>query len=548
MHRFRLIQPFLKENKNILLIYLFFSFLSYPLESIIIPNIFGSFISEIKNNVNNYKLYFLKAIFFSIIINLSYSIIAYLDSIIIPTFNEYIVNHIYSKLLLNYQNSYTDLELGRIISRLNMLPGVIRELTTDLFNWIVTRLLTVIVVNIYLLYLNPMLGSISMLLLLILIVFNFKNYGKCIEMATNKYKIYENRAEETQDKLSNLFAIYSSANINKEIESYKQINKDYKDKYIKSIACSSKLKFGNNFIQCLMFLILNGFIVYLYKINKLTFAKMISANMIVSYYLPCISNIMTTVPDYANHIGVLNALDDFIKMLDKDEKQKPDIKISNAHISIKNLKFGYNNNILFNDFNLDIKSTQKIGLLGESGNGKSTLIKLIMGYFPVPNNSIFIDGQDINNYNLENLRSQITYINQSTKLFSNTVYYNIKYGNDMEIKDIDILINRFNLNSLFENLENGFNSMVGVNGDKLSGGQKQIIQILRAFGKPSKIIILDEPTASVDPTHKEIILNIINELSINKTLILVTHDMDNIKIVDRVIKLSHGKIISDTIK
>lgn len=548
MHRFRLIQPFLKENKNILIIYLIFTILSYPLESIIIPDIFGSFFAEIKRKTNNYKIFFLKAIFFTMIINFSYSVMAYLDSIIIPKFNEHIVNHIYSKLLLNYQNSYTDLELGKIVSRLNILPSILREITTDLFNWLLTRIITIIIINIYLFYLNPLLGSISVLLLSGLIYFNYNRYNKCIQLSATKYQLYESRAEETQDKLSNLFAIYSSANINKEIDSYKKINTEFKNKYMKAIACSSKLKFGNNMIQCIMFILLNGFIIYLHKINKLTFAKMITANMIVSYYLPCISTIMSTLPDYANHFGILNTLDDFIKLLDKNEISKPDINISNGNISIKNLHFGYNNNILFNNFNLEIKENQKIGLLGESGNGKSTIIKLIMGYFPVPNNSILIDNQDINNHNLENLRAQITYINQSTKLFNNTVYYNIQYGNNMDIKDIDILINRFKLESLFENLEKSFNSMVGVNGDKLSGGQKQIIQILRAFAKPSKIIILDEPTASVDSKHKEIILNIINELSVNKTLIMVTHDVDNLKIVDRVIKLSHGKIISDNIK
>lgn len=553
MHRLKLIIPFLQSNKYILILYLIFTILSYPLESIIIPAIFGDFFSEIKSNDNsNYKTLFLKTIFFTILINLSYSIMGYLDSFLIPKFNEYIVNYIYKKLLQNSQNSYSDLELGRIVSRLNTLPSIIRELTTDLFNWLLPRFLTLFIINIYLFIANPMLGFISVFLLGFLLYYNLNNYNSCVKLSEEKYKLYENRAEETQDKLSNLFAIYSSAKIDEEIKIYENNNIKYKESFTKAILCSSKIKFINNFIQCLMFIILNGIVIYLFKNEKISFAKMLTLNMIISYYLPCVSTIMSSLPDYVAHIGIIKSLDDFLKTLDQETIIKPNINISSGSISIKNLTFGYNTQILFDNFNLEIKAGEKIGLLGESGNGKSSLIKLIMGYYPVINNTILIDNQDINNYNLNSTRSQITYINQNTKLFNETIYYNIQYGNNLTIQDIDDLIKRFNLTSIFSNLKDNLNTKTGVNGDKLSGGQKQIIQILKAFGtscktntsdKKTKIIILDEPTASVDIKHKSIILDIIKELSKDATLILVTHDIDNLKIVDRIIKISHGKII-----
>ena len=279
---------------------------------------------------------------------------------------------------------------------------------------------------------------------------------------------------------------------------------------------------------------------------------MISLNMIVGFYLQCISSVMTSLPDYTNHVGIIKSVDEFLGMLEHKEDNRESMVITKGDISIKNLSFAYDNkNEIFNNFSLNIKHGEKIGILGESGNGKSTLIKLIMGYFKSPNNSIFIDGKDINNHNSESIRKQITYINQNTKLFNETIYNNIKYGNNLTNEQIDELINKFKLNTIFLNLDNGFNTNVGVNGDKLSGGQKQIIQLLRAFGQNSKnttqnkIIILDEPTAAVDPKTKEIIIEIINYFSVNCTLILVTHDISNLKLVNRYIKISKGKIIED---
>lgn len=554
MYTINLIKQFLKSNKNILIIYIIFGLLSYPLESIVVPELFGSFFSEINSKKNepnnNYTTFFLKAIFFTLFINICYSIMGYLDSIIIPKFNEYIVNHIYKKLLLYYQNSYSDLELGKITSRLNTLPGIIRELSTDLFSWLLPRILSIIIINIYLFFIDRNLAIVSVALLIILIWYNLNTYNTCVKISEKRYKKFEDRAEETQDKLSNLFAIYSSGNIKDEIKKYEKINVSYKKSYEKSILCSSKIKFVNNFIQCLMFIILNGLIIYSYKNNKISFAKMISLNMIISYYLPCISTLMTSLPDYTNHIGIIKSVDEFLEMLEKKEDKRKSIVITKGEINIKNLSFSYdkNKNKIFNNFTLNIKNGEKIAILGESGNGKSTLIKLIMGYFPIQNNTIFIDGYDINNYNSESIRSQITYINQNTKLFNETIYYNIQYGNNLSSQKIDELIKKFNLNTVFSNLNEGFKTNVGVNGDKLSGGQKQIIQLLRAFGKNTKIIILDEPTASVDIKTKEIIIEIIKYLGINSTLILITHDISNLTIVNRTIKISHGKIIEDKYK
>jgi ABC-type bacteriocin/lantibiotic exporter with double-glycine peptidase domain len=111
------------------------------------------------------------------------------------------------------------------------------------------------------------------------------------------------------------------------------------------------------------------------------------------------------------------------------------------------------------------------------------------------------------------------------------------------------MVKKFNLETVFSNLENGLKTHVGVNGDKLSGGQKQIVQLLRSYGAIDKvkIAIFDEPTASVDPKTKQIILNIIKDLTASCTSIMITHDTSNLSIVDRVIKISHGQVLEDKI-
>jgi len=261
------------------------------------------------------------------------------------------------------------------------------------------------------------------------------------------------------------------------------------------------------------------------------------------------------MPNIIQYYGTLSAVDNFIEDLyiisKKNANNANNTKssnniIKNGNIIINNLNFAYNKNKkLFKNFYLTIKDKEKVAIIGPSGNGKSSLIKIIMGYYSVSNNTIFIDDKDINSYNLNDLRKQISYVNQNSKLFNKSVYENIQYGNDSTKDDIDNLCKKIKIDNIFKNLKNGLETNVGIDGNNLSGGQRQLVHILRCICQKNKIVILDEPTSAIDKENTNNIINIIDELSKNSTLILITHDESILSLVDRVIKLDSGEIISD---
>jgi len=278
---------------------------------------------------------------------------------------------------------------------------------------------------------------------------------------------------------------------------------------------------------------------YLFKNNSINKESLIALFIILNNYIPSLNTIVTYLPEYTNHIGIINSVNDFIKQINQEILSKPNITINEGLIQIKNLTFSYvKGKDIFNNFSLEIKPKEKVAIVGPSGNGKSTLIKLIMGYYQVNDNNIFIDGKDINNFNLGSIRQQISYINQNTKLFNKTILENIQYGSNITINQLNDLIKKYKLDKVFKNLSNGFNTKVGVNGDSLSGGQKQIIQLLRSYYKESKILILDEPTSALDNETKNIILQIIKDISKDSTLIVITHDTNNLELINRVININ----------
>ena len=183
-------------------------------------------------------------------------------------------------------------------------------------------------------------------------------------------------------------------------------------------------------------------------------------------------------------------------------------------------------------------------LVGHSGSGKSTLLNMIPRIYNLSDGEIKIDGQDISKINLFSLRGQISIVDQNTTLFDDTIFNNIKYARP-EAKDEEVFAAAKMSMSLdfIENLENGFETMIGENGLRLSGGEKQRISIARAFLKKSKIILLDEATSSLDSDTEDKIQKALSELIINKTTIVIAHRLSTILNSDNIYVVDKGKII-----
>jgi ABC-type multidrug transport system fused ATPase/permease subunit len=571
MYIFKLISIFAKKNIFILIIYSLFTLCAFPLEAIIIPQILSSFFDELKDgknvNMNVFIKYFVLLLIMLIVVNFSNFATSLIESELIPKMNGYITNFIFSNLLKKYENSISEIELGKIITRLTVIPQNLRDIVSQFCIWLFPRALTVIIINIYYCYISVEIGITSIFLFIFYTVINLFYFTKCIPTSEERNIRFEEKNQDTQDKLSNSFSIYSNGNLKREIQNYEFKTTNYVQLYKKNLYCINKATIITSVLIISIFMIINSMATYLFIKKRISFANLMAIFLTTIYYIPCIITINSTMPGMINDYGILKSVDDFIeelyhidiKDLNKENNKKKGLhknihndeniitkKIKNGNIIINNLTFGYNEkNTLFKNFYLTVKDKEKVAIVGPSGNGKSTLIKLIMGYYQVPDNIIFIDNSDLNSFNLNELRRQISYVNQTSKLFNMTILENIQYGNNTPEKEIIRICDEINATPIFKNLLDGLHTNVGIEGSKLSGGQRQMIHILRCMFKKNKIVILDEPTSAIDKENKENILNAITELSKNSTLIIITHDDDLLRLVDRIIKIDAGVIVSD---
>jgi|TARA_A100001037_G_C15146691_1_gene636632 ATP-binding cassette subfamily C protein LapB len=220
--------------------------------------------------------------------------------------------------------------------------------------------------------------------------------------------------------------------------------------------------------------------------------------------------------------------------------------IREGAISIKGLNWSVNERKILQDINIEINAGEKIALVGSLGSGKSSLIKCLVGFNSVEQNIISIDNYDIKSISPEVMRKNIGYSPQTIQLFTGTIYENIGMGyDDASEEDIEKVCEIVGIHKFIGSLPGGYNYVLDENGRNLSGGQKKSITLARALIKQPKILILDEPTSSMDGTSMTQFIKNLKEIYTDYTLIIATHNAQDLSLVDRVIAIVDGKVVND---
>ena len=228
-------------------------------------------------------------------------------------------------------------------------------------------------------------------------------------------------------------------------------------------------------------------------------------------------------------------------------EDKDKLNISEGDIIFKDVNFTYKSNTenkVLRNINANFVGGKMTALVGHSGSGKSTLLNMIPRIYAPTDGIINVDDQDISKFSLASLRSQISIVDQNTTLFDDTVLNNIKYARpEATNEEIYQAAEQSMCTEFINNLESGYETMIGENGVKLSGGEKQRLSIARAFLKQSKIILLDEATSSLDSETEDKIQKALSQLTLNKTTIVIAHRLSTILNSDKIYVVDNGKII-----
>ncbi|MGP1434008.1 MAG: ABC transporter ATP-binding protein [Catonella sp.] len=219
--------------------------------------------------------------------------------------------------------------------------------------------------------------------------------------------------------------------------------------------------------------------------------------------------------------------------------------INEPSVELKNVSFSYGDGELFNNLSLTIPSGKTTAIVGFSGSGKTTLCNLISRFWDVTGGEVLVDGRNVKDYNYDAFLANFSFVFQDVYLFDDTVRNNIKFGNpDASDEEMMEAAKKARCHEFIMNLPNGYDTILQEGGSNLSGGERQRISIARAMLKPSKIVILDETTSSIDPENEKQLLQALDTLLKNKTTIVIAHKLNTVKNADQIVVLDKGGIES----
>lgn len=350
------------------------------------------------------------------------------------------------------------------------------------------------------------------------------------------------------DALTNNLIVKTFANEDIEIKAMLGKNNLFKDAFIKDVGFVMKEGSARVAIMVVMQIIAISLCAYFVLQKRMDIA-------IAIFILTYLQRIASQIFELG---GMLNGYDQALleaspmsDMLVKESMivDKPNaIKIDNINPSIElnNLSYRYDDtdaNVLDN-ISLSIKAGEKIGLVGRSGAGKTTITHLLLRFSDVTNGEILIDGHDIRDITQESLRQNIAYVPQDPMLFHRSLRENITYGKpDATDKEIWLAVEQANATEFIKKIPHGLDAIVGERGIKLSGGQRQRIAIARAILKDAPILLLDEATSALDSENEKLIQSALTKLMVGRTSIVIAHRLSTIAKLDRIVVLGGGKII-----
>ncbi len=344
-----------------------------------------------------------------------------------------------------------------------------------------------------------------------------------IKMFDIKEKIYNKYNEN--DKLLNL-ALMKNGRLNIMLEVINNFYGDFKNIGLLSLGLYMSIKGGMDIGTIAAIIHLQG-----------------NASFLLENIGSFIAGIQGSMSGASRVIELLNRETEIEKEKTYDESRNA----SPLSIEMKDVYFSYDDERkVLNSINIAVKKGERAALVGTSGSGKSTIIKLLMGFYNKKKGEIYINGRSLDNMSLEKLRNYIGYVPQDSYLFHGTIEENIRYGNMNATKeDIIEAAKAAYAHDFIISLPQGYDTMVGEMGGNISGGQRQRIAIARALLKDAPILLLDEATSSLDSESEQLVQKALDRLMEGRTTIAVAHRLATIKTADRIYVLQSGEIVEE---
>lgn len=458
----------------------------------------------------------------------------------------------FDKLQSHSFSFFSDNFSGGLVSKTNRLASSFERIA-DIIQWNVWPISFRFILAISIIFYFHQLIGIFFLAWIILYIIASYFYAKWSKKFWRKAAKKDSKVTgELADNLTNIFNVkIFSAQKSEKLRFWNTIT-SRKNARTKAWRSGTWMKFWQSLAMVSFEIIVIYLMAQSWKNESLSIGTMFAIQAYVWMLFDNLWNLGRLFQDYANALAdseemieILNKTPDII-----DPKNPETCVINKGKIEFQGVNFKYEaekgSPDVFSNFNLKINAGEKIGLVGESGAGKSTFVNCLLRFMDINGGTINIDNQDITRITQDDLRKNIAYVPQESILFHRSLAENIAYGNpDATEEDVIKISKKAHANEFIQAFPEKYNTLVGERGIKLSGGQKQRVAIARAMLKNAPILVLDEATSSLDSKAEKFIQEALHKLMEERTTIVIAHRLSTLREMDRILVLDQGKIAEE---
>ncbi|NPA88177.1 MAG: ABC transporter ATP-binding protein [Epsilonproteobacteria bacterium] len=463
--------------------------------------------------------------------------VSYIGEDIVRQIRDKFLNHILNFELDYFKKTHSGELVSRIINDINRIQNAISNQMANMLRDILMAIFLLAVV----IYQNPRLAFFALIILPIIIY----PIGKISKKLKKLSKEAQVKTAELNQHLSEIFKnieTIKAYNAKKyELDEFKKHNLKYLKinlKTIKTRAFLIPILETLSATIAAIVIIIGGKEVIEGKMSVGAFFSFMTALFMLTDPIRRISMSYSKMQDA---IAANERLKELFKKLPQISSGKEKLKEIND-ITFKNVSLKYGDKTALKNINYKAKKPKIIGLVGDSGGGKSSFVSLILRFYDASEGEVLINDKNIKNYDLHSLREKIAYIPQNIHIFNDTIAANIAYGKEIDEEKVKNALKKANLLDFVESLENGIYTILNEGGSNLSGGQRQRIAIARALYKNPDVLILDEATSALDNKSEAVIMKTIENLN-DKLVFIVAHRLSTIENADEILVFKNGKIV-----
>lgn len=453
---------------------------------------------------------------------------------------------VYNKLQSLSMRFFGDKQTGEIMSRVINDSRNMETLIAHALPDLLSNILIVILVAIMIFLINPILAAISLIPIPLILFVTMKFSGKVHALFKRNQEVLAEVNGKVQDNISGIREIQSFGRENEEYMSMKEYCKRYSFVNVRANFVASIFFPTIEFLTSVGSVLVMGIGGTLALKDVLSVSDVVGFFMYLSLFYSPIAALSRIIEDMQNAFAgghrVLSILD--MESEIKDSENAEDIGRANGEMEFDHVSFYYNENEpVLKDISFKIDAGKMVAFVGATGVGKSTIVSLMERFYDPVSGTVRLDGKDIKDITVKSLRENISMVLQDVFLFNGSIYDNIAYGNpSANREDVIKAAETARVSDFVCKMPDGYDTIIGERGVRLSGGQKQRIAIARAVLKNSPILILDEATSAVDNETEALIQQAIDELSKNRTVIVIAHRLSTVMKADNIIVLENGRI------